>query len=141
MRKMSKVIIALITVLALGLAVAGCSCTTSTTKDSNNTTTTTNTATDRSTSSDKKSNSVIGSWRYTDKDVPELTATYTFNEDGTGQYDIAGQIMKLTYKVDGDKLSITFEGQSIPMDVEYKVSDDTLKIKDITDEYIEYKKV
>ena len=34
---------------------------------------------------------------------------YTFNKDGTCNYDVSGNNMKCTYKVDGNKLSILYE--------------------------------
>lgn len=67
---------------------------------------------------------IVGSWEY------ELGSfVYTFNADGTGVYDVAGQPMNFTYTADGSVLSITYEG-SPAMELEYELDGDTLNIKD-----------
>lgn len=88
-----------------------------------------------------KGTGIVGTFKYTDAEVPELTSTYTFNQDGTGEYDLCGEKLALTYKTNGNILSITFAGQSIPMDVEYSVNADALTIKDVTGADLVYKRV
>ena len=152
MKKTSRIIIALVTVLVLGLTVAGCSCSTS--KDTSNTTTansssntssnktdttTNNTSTTNNTAAPTStdSNSVVGSWVNNDMGIP---VTMTFNADGTGKYEIAGQVMNFTYKTEGNKLSITFEGDTQPMNSDMTVNGDTLSMKDITGQNVIFKK-
>ena len=79
-----------------------------------------------------RSKEIVGSFRYIDPDIPELVCTYTFNADGTGTYDIAGEVQKLTYAIYGNELSIMFEGQDIPMNVEFTVDANALVIIDGT---------
>lgn len=68
---------------------------------------------------------LVGSWEY------EIGGfTYTFNSDGSGVYDVAGNQMKFTYTAENSVLSITYEGTSAPMQLEYVLSGDTLNVKD-----------
>ena len=80
---------------------------------------------------ESKGTGIVGTFRYVDAETPELTSSYTFNQDGTGQYELLGEKLDLTYKTNGNILSITFAGQSIPMDVEYTVNAQALTIKDV----------
>ena len=68
---------------------------------------------------------LVGSWEY------EIVGfTYTFNSDGSGVYDVAGTQIKFTYTAENSVLSITYEGTSAPMQLEYVLSGDTLNVKD-----------
>lgn len=79
-----------------------------------------------------RSNEIVGSFRYIDADIPELVCTYTFNADGTGTYDVSGEVSKLTYAIYGNELSILFEGEDLPMNVEFTVDAEALSIFDAT---------
>ena len=79
-------------------------------------------------------NSIVGVWEYESGGF-----TYTFKEDGTGTYDVAGNVMKFTYTADGTKLKITYEG-SPAMELEYELSGDTLNVKDSTGNDTIYKR-
>ena len=68
---------------------------------------------------------LVGSWEYESGGF-----TYTFNEDGSGVYDMAGTKMKFTYTAENSILSITYEGSTEPMQLEYILSGDTLNVKD-----------
>ena len=68
---------------------------------------------------------LVGSWEYESGGF-----TYTFNEDGSGVYDVAGTKMKFTYTAENSVLSITYEGSTAPMQLEYVLSGDTLNVKD-----------
>ena len=73
-------------------------------------------------------NGLVGSW-----DFAELSGmVYTFNADGSGSYDMFGEVMKFTYEADGSVLKITYtdEGVDEPMELEYKIDGDTLNVKD-----------
>ena len=56
---------------------------------------------------------------------------YTFNDDGTGQYDMAGKVLKLTYSTDEGKITLNFleEGYT-PVTLNYILDGDSLNIKD-----------
>ena len=75
---------------------------------------------------------LVGVWEYEAGGY-----TYTFNEDGTGQYDLGGTIMKLTYE---DKGTILFEGNTDPMELEYSMSDGKLIIIDSLGDEVVYKR-
>lgn len=71
---------------------------------------------------------LVGSWDYA-----ELSGmVYTFNADGSGSYDMFGEVMKFTYEADDAVLKITYtdEGVDEPMELEYKIDGDTLNVKD-----------
>ena len=73
---------------------------------------------------------LIGTWSYNN------LYTYVFNEDGTGDY--SG--MKFTYTTDGDKLSILYEGNTVPFETIYRIEDNKLIIKDSFDEDVIYER-
>ena len=70
-----------------------------------------------------KTNSIVGKWALN-------TFVYTFNEDKTCTYDAAGTTMKCTYEVDGDKLSILYEGNTVPFETTYSIDGNKLNVKD-----------
>jgi len=47
---------------------------------------------------ESKGTGIVGTFRYVDAETPELTSSYTFNQDGTGQYELLGEKLDLTYK-------------------------------------------
>ena len=71
----------------------------------------------------KKTDPLVGKWALG-------SFVYTFNEDGTCQYDAAGTIMKCTYKTDGDKISILYEGNTASFDTTYSIDGNKLNVKD-----------
>ncbi len=72
-----------------------------------------------------KSNSIVGSWKYNSGNY-----TYTFNEDGTGDYDTGGSKMEFTYTLEDGKISILYKGSTSPFTSEYTIEGDTLNIVD-----------
>ncbi len=73
-------------------------------------------------------NDLVGSW-----DFAELSGmVYTFNEDGTGSYDMFGEVMNFTYEADGSTLKITFtdEGVDVPTELAYTIDGDSFNVKD-----------
>lgn len=70
-------------------------------------------------------NGLVGSWEYEGGGF-----TYTFNSEGSGVYDVAGNRMKFTYTAENSVLSITYEDSTAPMQLEYVLSGDTLNVKD-----------
>lgn len=73
----------------------------------------------------KASNTIVGSWKYESGDY-----TYTFNEDGTGEYLISSTKMEFTYTTDSNKISILYKGNTAAFETEYAIDGDTLNIKD-----------
>ena len=69
------------------------------------------------------SNNIVGKWALN-------SYVYTFNEDKTCSYDVAGTIMNCTYEVDGDKLSILYEGNTAPFETTYSIDGNKLNVKD-----------
>ena len=84
-------------------------------------------------------NGVAGVWEFNQKDY-KIPATYTFKKDGTGQYNLAGQIKKLTWKTKGNQITITFKGEP-DMNQKYKLKGDVLTLYDITDSPVVYYRV
>ena len=81
----------------------------------------------------KSSNPLIGSWDHSGY-------VYTFNEDKTGNYEFSGTKMEFTYEDDGTTLSILFEGNTSPMELEYKIEGKKLIIVDSFGSDVEYTK-
>ncbi len=80
---------------------------------------------------------IIGSWKYDSG----ADFTYTFKEDGTLTYEGYGSVMEGTYKIEGNKISILYNGNTVPFETTYTIDGDTLNIKDSFDEDTIYKKV
>ena len=74
------------------------------------------------------SKEIVGSFRYVK--VPLIDATYTFNENGTGTYEIWGEVINFTYTVYGNELSIIYEEKYPPRKFEITVDDEALTIID-----------
>ncbi len=66
---------------------------------------------------------IVGTWD--SKDFPDMGFTYIFEEDGTGSY--VGE--KISYTIDGNKISIAFEDTE-SFDTEFEIKGDELNIKD-----------
>jgi uncharacterized protein (DUF2147 family) len=82
-----------------------------------------------------KANTIVGSWKYEGGDY-----TYTFKEDGTGDYSYYGAKMEFTYKTEGNKLAITYNGSTAAFETEYSIDGDTLNVKDSFGKDTLYKK-
>ena len=70
---------------------------------------------------------LVGSWDYS-----ELSGmVYTFNADGTGTYDIFGEVLDFTYEADGSALKITYTDESVdvPLELNYEIDGDILNLK------------
>ena len=83
---------------------------------------------------EEKKNPIIGKWAYGESFI------YTFNEDGTCSYDAAGTMMKCTYTTDGDKLSILYDGNTVPFETTFSIDGNTLNVKDSFGEDTIYKR-
>ena len=77
-----------------------------------------------------KKEGLVGTWAY----GSGSTFQYVFNEDKTCSY--AGR--NCTYTVDGDKLSILYEGDTVAFETTFKIEDDKLTIKDSLDNDVVY---
>lgn len=78
----------------------------------------------------KSENTIVGKWEYK---MGTTSFVYTFNEDKTCSYDAAGTVMKCTYKVDGNKLSILYDGNTESFDTTYSIDGNKLNVKDSFD--------
>ena len=70
-------------------------------------------------------NALIGSWEYENGNY-----TYTFNEDGTGTYELYSGTMEFTYEVNGDEVSILYTDSTSPLTLTFSVDGDTLNMID-----------
>ena len=77
-----------------------------------------------------KKEGLVGEWAYGSGN----TFVFTFNEDKTCSY--AGR--NCTYTVDGDKLSILYDGDTAPFETTFKIEGDKLTIKDSLDNDVVY---
>ena len=71
----------------------------------------------------EKKNTIVGKWAHG-------SFVYTFNEDKTCSYDAAGTLMKCTYEVEGEKLSILYDGNTSPFETTYSIDGNKLNVKD-----------
>ena len=71
-----------------------------------------------------KKDPIVGKWAYGSGD----SFVYTFNEDKTCYY--SGNAKNCTYTIDGDKISILYEGQTASFDTTFRIEDDKLIIVD-----------
>ena len=80
---------------------------------------------------------LVGSWASEDFDGAFI---YTFNEDGTGNYDASGTDMPFTYTAEDGMLSILFDGDTMSLDTEYTIDGTKLTVKDSMGEDVIYNK-
>ena len=82
---------------------------------------------------------IIGQWK---NDEYGYDFNYTFNEDGTGEYDAAGTVMKFKYTINGNKISFEYVDEEMAtFDTTFSIDGDTLNIKDSNNKDTLYKKV
>ena len=74
----------------------------------------------------EKKDPIVGKWVYESMD----SIYYKFNEDGTGSYTFGGATKKFTYKIDGNKISILYDGDNVSFDTTFEIKDKTLNVKD-----------
>ena len=71
-----------------------------------------------------KKGPLIGSWA-------NGSYIYTFNEDGTCSYGYGSAgAMTCTYKTEGDKISILYDGSTAPFETTYKIDGNKLNVVD-----------
>ena len=89
----------------------------------------------------KTGKELIGSWK-NDTTVKGYELIYTFNEDGTGNYNAGGYVIDFIYKVDGDKISLDYTDENMEtLDTTYNVDGNKLNIKNANDKEITYVKM
>lgn len=84
---------------------------------------------------------IVGKWK-NDTTIEGYEFIYTFNEDGTGEYDAAGTIMKFKYTIDGNKISFEYTDEDMAtFDTTFSIDGDTLNVKDSNNDDTLYEKV
>lgn len=78
---------------------------------------------------------IVGTWASADYSGAYV---YTFNEDGSGNYDASGTQMPFTYTAEDGKLSILYDGNTAPFETTYTISGKTLTMKDSFDNDVVY---
>ena len=68
---------------------------------------------------------IIGTWEFEPGGF-----TYTFNDDGTGKYEVVGGLMTFSYEADGSKLTLNYDVGLPSAELEYSIDGDTLNIRD-----------
>ena len=76
--------------------------------------------------SDKKDATLVGSW--VSEDISD--AIYTFNEDGSGDYEYFGTKMKFTYEDDGKAVTLKYENATEENVFTNPIKGDKLEIED-----------
>lgn len=116
--KKSIRLLAVVSVLAVLCAFAGCNKNDSETGKS---------STVSAVSEQSANDPIVGKWQ--SEKLPDYV--YTFNADGTGQYDMAGNILELTYTTEDGKITISFTADGYtPVTLNYELDGDKLNIKD-----------
>lgn len=82
----------------------------------------------------KNSKPLVGSWKHTSG------YTYTFNEDGTGDYSYGNTKMEFTYEDKGEEVEILYKGNTMANTFKYRIEGKKLIIKDSFDNDVEYTK-
>ena len=86
-----------------------------------------NSSSSSSSSAEAKEDPIVGKWKNSSFGYDFV---YTFNSNGTGNYNAAGTNMPFTYKIDGNKISILYDGNTESFDTEFEIKGDTLNVKD-----------
>ena len=84
---------------------------------------------------------IVGKWKYYDEDFGSLDFIYTFNADGTGDYDVSGTSKTFTYKIDGKEIDITYDESKATFSTEFEINGDIINIKDSGGNDTFYKKI
>ena len=86
------------------------------------------------TAASDESSELIGSWEYEEMEG----FTYTFNADGTGKYDVMGDVIDFTYTDNGDSFTMTYDDVDTPLTMEYVIEGNTLTVKDSLGSDVKY---
>ena len=81
-----------------------------------------------------KKDPIVGKWAYGTGD----SFVFTFNEDKTCHYSANNR--KCTYTINGDKLSILYDGDTATFDTTFKIEDNKLTIVDSFGSEVVYNK-
>ena len=74
-----------------------------------------------------QSGQLVGQWQSEKKS----DYVYTFHADGTGQYDMAGNVLAMTYTIEDGKITLNFTQDGYaPVTLSYELEGDRLNIKD-----------
>lgn len=89
----------------------------------------------------KSDDELLGTWNFTapaeDADISALDMSFTFEKDGKATISLAGVSVPATYKIDGDKLSVTPDVESsetldnAKLEAKYSIEGDTMKLEDV----------
>lgn len=76
---------------------------------------------------------LVGQWQYENGGY-----VYTFNEDGTGNYNAFGTPLNFTYTDKGTSIELKYEDVDGPSTYEYTIEGNTLTIKDDFGQDVKY---
>lgn len=77
--------------------------------------------------------SIVGKWAHD-------SFVYTFNDDKTCSYDVAGSMLYCTYEIEGDKISILYTGNTNAFETPFRIEKDVLYLTDGFGSEITYNK-
>ena len=86
------------------------------------------------------SNSIVGTWEYFDGNNTRSDVYYQFNKDNSGSYSYYGSSKTFKYEDRGNKVVITYDGNTSSSEFEYSINDGTLTIKDSFGSDVTYKR-
>ena len=89
---------------------------------------------------DNNEKEIVGYWK-NDTTLPGYEFIYTFNEDGTGNYNSAGTDMPFKYVISGKNISFFYDGVDVPFDTEFEINGNVLNVKDSNNEDVLYNRM
>lgn len=130
-----------IIIVVAGVITATVAISSNNSKDNNQTNSSEQRDNNTSATTDTATSPIVGKWTYDDEELANagIYFTYTFNSNGTGNYDAGGTDMPFTYTIDGNKLSIVYETGTF--ETEFSINGDLLNVKDSGGNDTIYKKV
>lgn len=86
------------------------------------------------------SNSIVGTWQYYMDGQVSNNVYYKFNKGDTGSYTYGGSTKNFKYEDRGNKVIITYEGNTASSELDYSISNGILTIKDSFGSDVNYKR-
>ena len=77
---------------------------------------------------------LVGTWEY--EEIEGFI--YNFNADGTGTYDVLGEVMSFTYTDKSGTVDIMYDDVDVPYTAEYTIDGNTLIMKDSIGAEVKY---
>ena len=86
------------------------------------------------------SKSIVGTWNYYNESTTSNDIYYTFEKGNTGSYTYSGNSRAFTYEDRGNKVVITYNGDTMSSEYDYSIENGILNIKDSFGNNVTYKR-